>query len=444
MAICESSERSSGPRPTRAQRRNRATGTTTPPPDVADAPADLSARIRAERVGLVYGNTRPALFANLLTALLALVIVFPEAPVIASGTWLTGMLIISAVRWWMKLARDREAKTVQTPPAVWARRLTILVIINGLWWGAIGVLLLLYAAPVKAGFATFILGGMIAGAVATLGPLRSAYLGFTIPMAGSLAGILLWQNEPDAAVMSALVIAFELAMIGTALHVSKIVSRNIELRLHNETLVQSLTAANLSLKHEVEERKRAEKRSDFLATHDLLTGLPNRRVQKDRFDHAIARTSHQDGRAAIFFIDLDRFKAINDTLGHPAGDVLLRTLADRLRGSLRPGDSVCRHGGDEFLLLLADAADHTRVSSVAERIIQSLSNPVEINGECVEIGCSIGISLCPDDGDDFELLIQRADKALYRAKRDGRGNYRFFAQELDEQEPRTLSAEQAS
>ncbi|MGB5835002.1 MAG: GGDEF domain-containing protein [Thiohalocapsa sp.] len=395
---------------------------------------------------MVFGNTGPAVFANLFTTLLTLVIVFPEAPLVASGTWLTGMLIISAARWWMRRTRDRQTEAAREPPNVWARRLTILVTINGLWWGAVSFLLLTYSGPEKVGFVTFILGGMIAGAVATLGPLRSAYLGFTIPMVASLVCALAWQGQQDSTIMAALAIAFAIAMIGTALRVSRIVSRNIELRLQNETLVHSLTAtnaklaeANRSLGHEIEERKRAEQRSEFLATHDALTGLPNRRFQKDRFDQTIARSSRHDSQAAIFFIDLDRFKEANDALGHPAGDVLLRILAGRLRECLRPGDSVCRYGGDEFLLLLANESDLGAVSNVAERIIQSMRRPVEIDAERVEIGCSIGISLYPDDGDDFNLLVQRADKALYRAKREGRGNYRFFAPELAGKERRPLA-----
>ena len=400
---------------------------------------DVSNRIRAERISMVYGNTGYAILGNILVAFLAGAIVFPQTPALASGAWLSIFLLIIATRWGIKLAYDRQTAADQhASPDLWAKRLLMVVTIHGAWWGAFCLLLLASPNPLPISFAPFIIGGMAAAAVATLCPLRAAYFGFTLPMVALLIGALVWRGDPDSMIMAGFTIAFEITMLGTAWRVNEIVGRNIELTLQNDGLIRSLTAANAKfaeanqhLEHEIDERKRAEERSEFLATHDVLTGLPNRRMQNDRFAQAAARVARSGGSAAILFIDLDNFKGVNDRLGHAAGDLLLRTLSGRLRDCLRQGDSVCRHGGDEFLLLISDAADQAAVANVAERIIASMREPVEVANTWIQVGCSIGIGLYPGDGDDFDLLVSRADKALYQAKRQGRGRYRFFSRELN-------------
>ncbi|MBK1717757.1 sensor domain-containing diguanylate cyclase [Thiocystis violacea] len=396
-----------------------------------DAALDLQARIRARRVAMAYASTGPALFGNLLVAALGMVILFPVAPTLASLTWILVFLGIVTVRWSLERAYARLTTDRLDSVDLWVRRLLVVVTLNGLGWGAFAILMLVYANPIQVGFGPFVVGGMVAASVATLGPLKSAYMSFTLPIVSGLIIGLIWRGGYDALFMAAFTVAFELTMIGTVKKVSEIVGHDIELRLQNEHLVESLTAANRSLGHEIEERRRAEARSEFLASHDALTGLPNRRMQKDHFAGAVAQVARGGGAAAILFVDLDRFKQVNDTLGHPTGDALLNALAERLRALLREGDSVCRHGGDEFLLVMPTAADRAKVSGVAERLIQSLSTPVEIAGNLVQVGCSIGISLYPSDGDDFDLLVSRADMALYRAKHQGRGTYRFFTPELD-------------
>ncbi|NEV62196.1 GGDEF domain-containing protein [Thiorhodococcus minor] len=408
----------------------------------------LTERIRAERIALVYHNTRPALAGNILAALLAVLIILQRTPGVITAAWLTVMLAIAAARWLLKLARDRQAPERPLPPSVWARRLLVVVTINGFCWGVLGILLVGYASPLQTGFAPFIIGGMMAAAVATIGALRSLYLGFTLPMMACLIGAFVWRADPDSLIMAGFAIAFEITMLATAWQVSEIVNRDIQLKLENEGLVRSLTASNAqlgrsnrTLQREIEERRRAVARSEFLATHDALTGLPNRRLQKDRFDQMIARSG---GTAAVLFIDLDKFKEVNDSMGHGAGDLLLRAVGIRLLDSLRHADSVCRHGGDEFLLLVGDAADHLTVAGVAARVIHALQEPIEIEGQAIKIGCSIGISLYPDDGEDFEHLVCRADKALYRAKRQGRGKYRFFTHDLDSTDSDARAAREAS
>jgi diguanylate cyclase (GGDEF)-like protein len=141
--------------------------------------------------------------------------------------------------------------------------------------------------------------------------------------------------------------------------------------------------------------------------------------------------ARRGGHFAVLCIDLDNFKSVNDTLGHPLGDLLLQHVAKRLRGELRDGDTVARLGGDEFAVLQADAGSADAASELAERLLTVISEPYELDGHMVAVGASIGIALAPDDGEDPDRLLKQADMALYRAKGDGKGAFRFFEPEMD-------------
>jgi diguanylate cyclase len=154
---------------------------------------------------------------------------------------------------------------------------------------------------------------------------------------------------------------------------------------------------------------------------DALTGLPNRALFRDRFSQALAHARRRNARVALLFVDLDHFKEINDVHGHAVGDMIIRYVANRLKDAGRDVDTVCRHGGDEFLILLSEIVDTTSASRFAEKVTNALSEPIRIGDSTFAIAASIGISLYPDDGDDQELLIQRADAAMYVAKRNGNG-----------------------
>ncbi|MFY9292281.1 MAG: EAL domain-containing protein [Methylorubrum rhodinum] len=179
------------------------------------------------------------------------------------------------------------------------------------------------------------------------------------------------------------------------------------------------------------ERKRAEALIEHIARHDALTGLPNRRLFHETLGRALAGARRWGGRVAVLCCDLDRFKAVNDTFGHPAGDALLRVVAERLGAALREGDMVARLGGDEFAIILTDQDETRRIAAVARRIIQSLGRPVDLDGLSAAIGVSIGIAVGPEDGDSPETLFKNADIALYRAKDSGRNAFRFYERGMD-------------
>jgi diguanylate cyclase (GGDEF)-like protein len=181
---------------------------------------------------------------------------------------------------------------------------------------------------------------------------------------------------------------------------------------------------------DITEQKEAAERIRYLAGHDALTGLPNRRV----FNEAIARECERVRRgasAAVLCLDLDHFKGVNDTLGHPIGDQLLKEVAERVRRTLRTIDTVARLGGDEFAIIQCDLQQPDNASRLARRIIEAVSKPYVIDGHHIVIGTSVGIAISPGDGADADHLIRNADMALYRAKADGRGTFRFFEAGMD-------------
>ena len=189
------------------------------------------------------------------------------------------------------------------------------------------------------------------------------------------------------------------------------------------TALAKVTAEN-------ERVRQSQMRIEFLATHDSLTGLPNRILARDRFGHAIALARRHQTMAALVFLDLDNFKSVNDSLGHPRGDELLRTVGDRLTKVLRDSDTVCRQGGDEFLILLGEVRDRSDVAEIGAKLLGQLTAPFLLDGHEVSTSGSMGVAIYPDDGGDFDELLKRADIAMYVAKDAGRNAIRFFANEM--------------
>ena len=179
------------------------------------------------------------------------------------------------------------------------------------------------------------------------------------------------------------------------------------------------------------ERKQAEAQIEFLAHHDPLTRLPNRFVAKERLKMAMAYADRANESIALLFLDLDNFKAINDTLGHSAGDLLLIEVAQRLQACLRETDTVSRQGGDEFLIILANITDLDDVSDAAAKIVAALAAPCEIEGHALAVTVSVGIAIYPNDARDTDALMQRADTAMYHAKDNGGNDYTFFNEQMN-------------
>lgn len=180
------------------------------------------------------------------------------------------------------------------------------------------------------------------------------------------------------------------------------------------------------------ERRQAEQRIIDMATHDELTGLPNRHLLQDRIQQAITYNTRNNQRMAVMFIDLDHFKIINDTLGHDIGDLLLKEVSERLKTCVRKQDTVSRQGGYEFIVVLHTIANNLDAGTVAQKILDALIKPYPLNGKELHIGGSVGIASFPEDGNDASTLLKHSDVAMYHAKASGRNNYQFFTQQLNQ------------
>ncbi len=194
---------------------------------------------------------------------------------------------------------------------------------------------------------------------------------------------------------------------------------------------------------DITERTRAEQRIQHLATRDALTDLPNRALLNDRLEQALAKVRRNGAQLAVMYLDLDRFKDVNDTLGHQVGDALLKEAGHRLRACLRAGDTLARQGGDEFIVLLTNLSAQSHAALVAEKLLASLAQPCRIDDHEILASATIGIALHPNDGEDATTLLRNADTAMYHAKESGPGTYQFFTQSMNETTGRRIAMETA-
>ncbi|MBX3705964.1 MAG: EAL domain-containing protein [Pseudomonadales bacterium] len=199
----------------------------------------------------------------------------------------------------------------------------------------------------------------------------------------------------------------------------------------------------VAIVQDISQRREIESRLNYMAYYDALTGLPNRRQLTGRVNQSIVEARRHGRHAALVFIDLDRFKLINDSLGHSVGDALLKVVAQRLQDTIRTGDMVARVSGDEFIVLLADVAHLDDVARVADKLLAALAEPVAVPGRTLFVTASLGIATYPRDAGDFEGLFKHADSAMYHAKQAGRNNFQFFTEEMNRRAKRQLQLETA-
>ena len=197
----------------------------------------------------------------------------------------------------------------------------------------------------------------------------------------------------------------------------------------------------LATVRDITERKVAQERVQYLAYYDDLTGLPNRTLLQDRLAKALAGARRHKQKVALLFLDLDRFKDINDSLGHSVGDLLLKELAERLKRWAREQDTVARLSGDEFVLMLTHVKDVPDAAVAAERLMDAITAEFVVQGHTLNVSCSLGISIFPEHGTDAETLIKNADAAMYSAKDNGRNNFRFFTADMNAQVVERLTLE---
>lgn len=236
-------------------------------------------------------------------------------------------------------------------------------------------------------------------------------------------------------------------VIGCAISILLVVIRQLITLWENDSLLHELRHMTEQLETKVKQRTEelcyALNNMEHMAYHDVLTGLPNRRLFEERLAQSLRQAKLKNGSVTVIFIDLDRFKFINDSLGHTFGDLLLQEVAERLNTIVRKDDTISRQGGDEFTVLIDGMSDHQEVLEIARRIQFDISKPFVIQNMEVQITTSIGISVYPDHGNTVENLIKYADTAMYRAKENGKNNIQFYTLEMNETVSKKMNLENA-
>ena len=210
-------------------------------------------------------------------------------------------------------------------------------------------------------------------------------------------------------------------------------ARPVWLNISSVQNEQAATTHYVGIFFDISNIKKAQARIDYLAHHDLLTGLPNRILLRDRFEMAATLATRQNRPIGLLFIDLDNFKSINDSLGHPSGDKYLQSIAKRIKRSIRNSDSLCRLGGDEFIALITHIKSKSDLLAIAKKIMACIIAPVTIDGNELQRSASVGIAVYPDDGLDIDTLVRKADTAMYKAKEQGRNQSAYFSEHMDQQ-----------
>lgn len=328
----------------------------------------------------------------------------------------------------------------------------------GVVWGVFAYMQLYFDDESLRSLVILINFGLIAASIATLSTWMFAYLAYMLPQSIAIFYIFVNIDSEYHLQMAGAFCIFTGIMIDTSIRFNRRLITELQLiaDLNNEIeirekvqdeLVQSkqgleikinertkeLVDANAHLEKVIDKKEEAEKSLQYLAYHDELTGLPNKNLLVDRIDQSIRTSSRESQKMAILFLDLDRFKNINDSLGHNIGDILIQEVSSRLHGILRSVDTVSRNGGDEFVVVLERLKNSNEAVYVAKKIIDCLTDSFDIHSHKIHIGASIGISIYPTDGAAPLILLRNADTAMYRAKQAGGNQLQFYDKSMSNQ-----------
>jgi diguanylate cyclase (GGDEF)-like protein len=420
----------------------------------------LSEHVLAQQISLLYANAMPANLTVAAISILLSISLWDKLEHRLLIVWNLAMLLSVLLRTWLLVRHGRAAR--RHPPVTWGRRYVLCTLLVGIAWGSLTPLMLT-SDDIFVHFVIFlVIFGTISVAVPVLAARLPAFFAYVLPQSLFLVAVLVIQNTQWSLLLGIATLIYTGLIAATSRNMNRQIGRSIELENHNQTLIdhlsrevtqrraaqealerhrtqleeqverrtRELTRTNESLEKQIAIRKQAEKSLKHLAHHDTLTNLPNRLLLDARMEHAITHARRKQSRLALLFLDLDNFKLINDSLGHMTGDRLLQQVTQRLLSITREDDTIARLGGDEFVLLMEEVKHTADIISLAQKILDKLNERFEINGQSIFVGCSIGISLYPEDGDSAETLLKNADAAMYRTKDEGRNSYNFYTREM--------------
>jgi len=386
---------------------------------------DVGRHVQAELTNLLYHNTRGMHLAGLAVSLL-LVITLREAalPTALLAAWLCCMFAVEVTRGLLS-RRFRHSAIALGESRVWRKRFVAGNVVASLGWGAAGVFLFPHGDVPHQLFLTMVVLGACAVSMPALSADLACYLLFLLPAALPVATHLVVEGgeiQLTAGIMSLVGIVL---LVRMAFGTHKRLVEQLNIRFAVADIAEELRS-------EMADRRRAEEQLTQLANYDPLTGLANRTLCEQKLGRAIVRARGGQAQLAVLFLDLDRFKEINDSLGHGIGDKVLKRVAQRLQRSVTERDTVARLSGDEFILLIEDAEDREDLEALSERILRVIGKPMLLGETELRVTASIGITLLAEDSPDVKSLLANADTALYRAKKLGRNCAEFFTPDMHE------------
>lgn len=384
---------------------------------------DVDPQVEGELVNLLYENTRGLHLITAVTALFLAVLFWPTTNPVSMSLWLLYMLGVAGGRAWLARAFHQHESSLDETVA-WRNHFRLGNLAAGMGWGVAGILMFPPGNQNIQLLLTVAILGVIAVAIPALAASRKFFVGFAlIALAPLLVRHLINGTTMSLVAVALLIFVFPLLVL-YAIRAYRQTVEELQARFAYADLARELSG-------EIAVRRQAEHRLLDMANFDQLTGLPNRTLLRDRMERAMAKSKRRQTLVAVLFFDLDRFKHINDSLGHHIGDEVLREVSRRLQVTVRQENTVARLSGDEFIIVLEEIHTQNEVRSVARRLLMEVSDPIQLEDSTeLKLTASIGIAFAPDHGKETETLLQNADIAMYRAKTKGRNTFQIFAPDM--------------
>lgn len=378
-------------------------------------------KIEVTLVVNLYKQATTGFLASIICSTIVLIYLYNSQSNIIVLSWYLFFIIVILFRYILVKAFNRD-KTPEIHLPLWRNLFIVGTFFSGIGWGLTGTPLLLpFNNGLEQALLMMILAGICAGAVPLLAPIRSAALAFLIPALTPLIIHFLTIENPIYTLFNLAISVYLIYLVILSFKTHSIIHSSLQLQFENDVLLRNLSEAKIQL-------ETANKRLQQAATHDPLTNIANRNLFELNFIDALSHAEHEKNILALFYLDLDNFKEVNDIYGHNAGDQLLLIVVARIKNILREKDIVSRLGGDELTVILEDINDLQTVADIAERICQAVSKPIKIDDAEVQVHSSIGISIYPIDGTDMETLLRVADRAMYYVKDHGGNSFHFNVQ----------------
>jgi len=394
-------------------------------------PSAVTSKISSALLAHVYQLLKLGQFISLFCATIILIGLFTPSgnnniPLIA---WYVFCLMVFTIRMMlMKIYFQQKNPNI----ILWKNLFILGVLLGGLSWGLAGTVLFIEATNVQQTLIILVIAGVTAGATPLLSADRISSIVFTTTSLLPLITLLCFSDMHSAYPLFGLAaIAYYCYLLALCMRLHSIIKNSIGLKFENDVLLNNISQTKNQL--EIINKKLAH-----AATHDPLTNLANRSLFEFSLIRAIERAQKNNTILALFYIDLDNFKEINDAYGHHIGDQLLLQLIERIRKNTRQSDIVSRLGGDELTIILENITNAEIIPLTANRLCGIIATPVTIQNHAIVVTASIGISIYPEDGDNVETLLKNADKAMYYVKEHGRNNFRFNSPDSNYEKISTL------